>query len=81
MMGEDPARGWPEVREYVPDDNTQEVENAFEGDVEDHQDWNSGNANNHVLDQYHDVEQMFRDAHLKLQGPRKTIVFHMFSTS
>jgi hypothetical protein len=62
MMGEDPVGGWPEVGEYVLDNASEGGVNEVPVEGSDQAEWNSEDFNNPVLDQYHDVEQMFRDA-------------------
>jgi hypothetical protein len=50
------------VEEYVINNGTKEVDIDVDVDGNDHQDWKSNDVENLVLDQCHNVEQMFRDA-------------------
>lgn len=61
-MGDDLVGGWPEVGMYVANNGTEEVDNDMDIDNIDHQDWNRNDDGHPILNQDHDVEQMFRDA-------------------
>jgi hypothetical protein len=62
MMGEDPVGGWPTVGQYVVHNLNDEVDMAGGGDGMNECNMDIDDFGNPVLDQYHDVEQMFRDA-------------------
>jgi hypothetical protein len=60
--GRDPVGGWPKVGEYISNNSNDEVDMNVIVEGSNHEELNTENVGDQVLDQYHDVQQMFRDA-------------------